>query len=114
MPDVTIATDVGTLLVLAALVVLVALVVVAAHGWPGEAGVDDLDRVAGRLRDVRGLDLRRVGDRLTLSRGATTITVWTSGSGRLHLRETGGPYEAPGGVAATVARVREILEVTGA
>ena len=107
MPDVTIATEIGTLLVLAALVV-------AVRGWPGEASVDDLDRVAGRLRDVRGLDLRRVGDRLTLSRGATTITVWTSGSGRLHLRETGGPYEAPGGVAATVARVREILEVTGA
>ena len=107
MHDVTIATEIGTLLVLAALVV-------AVRGWPGEAGVDDLDRVAGRLRDVRGLDLRRVGDRLTLSRGATTITVWTSGSGRLHLRETGGPYEAPGGVAATVARVREILEVTGA
>lgn len=110
MPDATIqvATEAGTLLALAA------LVLAALRGWPGESSVDDLDLVAGRLRDVRGLDLRRVGDRLTLSRGATTITVWTSGSGRLHLRETGGPYEAPGGVAATVARVREILEVTGA
>ena len=103
MHDVTIATEIGTLLVLAA------LVVVAAHGWPGEAGVDDLDRVAGRLRDVRGLDLRRVGDRLTLSRGATTITVWTSGSGRLHLRETGGPYEAPGGVEETARRALALL-----
>ena len=109
MPDVTIATEIGTLLVLAALVVLVALVVVAAHGWPGEAGVDDLDRVAGRLRDVRGLDLRRVGDRLTLSRGAVVVTVWTSGSGRLHLRETGGPYEAPGGVEETARRALALL-----
>ena len=102
MHDVTIATEIGTLLVLAALVV-------AVRGWPGEAGVDDLDRVAGRLRDVRGLDLRRVGDRLTLSRGATTITVWTSGSGRLHLRETGGPYEAPGGVEETARRALALL-----
>ena len=47
MPDVTIATEIGTLLVLAALVVLVALVVVAAHGWPGEAGVDAF---AGRVQ----------------------------------------------------------------
>ena len=102
MHDVTIATEIGTLLVLAALVV-------ASRGWPGEAGVDDLDRVAGRLRDVRGLDMRRVGDRLTLSRGATTITVWTSGSGRLHLRETGGPYEAPGGVEETARRALALL-----
>ena len=41
MHDVTIATEIGTLLVLAA------LVVVAAHGWPGEAGVDAF---AGRVQ----------------------------------------------------------------
>ena len=40
MHDVTIATEIGTLLVLAALVV-------AVRGWPGEAGVDAF---AGRVQ----------------------------------------------------------------
>ena len=102
MPDATIqvATEAGTLLVLAA------LVLAALRGWPGESSVDDLDLVAGRLRDVRGLDLRRVGDLLLVDRGRASARVSLEGGALLV--QSGGATTLYATVPEAVAAVLEV------
>lgn len=86
--------------------ILAALAIVALRGWPGESSVDDLDLVAGRLRDVRGLDLRRVGDRLLVDRGRASARVSLEGGALLV--QSGGATTLYATVPEAVAAVLEV------